>query len=690
MTEKATFNFHQDYTNTSLFCGGPSGLFDTVNKKYPEIWAIYKQMKALDWDENETSFAPCMADFEKCDKSTYDMMIKTLAWQWEGDSAASRLAAIVAPFVSSSELWATWQRISDNECLTPDHDVLTLEGWKSIDAVTKYDKVAQWDQETNQIEFVHPAVFSKPFDGELIQFSNHCGTLNQLTTPKHRMVLVTPYESTKINQKVWEAKDIPLHGGMALPVSGKLKSGKGMTALEKLFVAVQADGSLCSDKYTGARTGNKHYKFSLKKQRKKERLAALCKEAGLELVQHDTSRDRDLFYVYVPLGLYNEHAKSFDWVDLNNISLEWCQEFIEELGYWDGNVTSAGNVRYISTNKECIDFAQTIGHLAGLRTNITIIPARKGVIMPDGNISDTKEVYQLYFTKRPYINGNTIERSLVTYKGLVYCLTVPSSFFLVRREGAISVTGNCIHAATYSEIVRSSFKDPSVIVNEILAVEDSLKRLDVVAGIMHRTSVASHQYALGMISDEEAYEAIFLFTVALLCLERIQFISSFAVTFAICDTGIFEPIGTMVQKIAQDELEVHVELDKAILRNELKTDRGVECLERNKEVIIRVIDEVVSSEMEWVDYLFSEGRSIVGMNADLLKQWVCFNAKDVYHFFKLKPINEQINLPKSNPLPFMEDWLNISKKQPSPQEQDVTQYKVNLMVRDDDEIEFDV
>ena len=37
----------------------------------------------------------------------------------------------------------------------------------------------------------------------------------------------------------------------------------------------------------------------------------------------------------------------------------------------------------------------------------------------------------------------------------------------------------------------------------------------------------------------------------------------------------------------------------------------------------------------------------------------------------------------------MEDWLNISKKQPSPQEQDVTS-TINLMVRDDDEIEFDV
>ena len=82
----------------------------------------------------------------------------------------------------------------------------------------------------------------------------------------------------------------------------------------------------------------------------------------------------------------------------------------------------------------------------------------------------------------------------------------------------------------------------------------------------------------------------------------------------------------MVQKIAQDELEVHVELDKAILRNELKTDRGVECLERKK-VIIRVIDEVVSSEMEWVDYLFSEGRSIVGMNADFIETVGMFQRK---------------------------------------------------------------
>ena len=106
------------YEGTPLFLGERPGLFDTVNKRYPKIWDLYKRMKSLDWDENEFDFKSCLKDFQTCNKSVYDMMIKTLAWQWEADSVASRsIAPIVAPFVSSSELWAAWQRVSDNETL---------------------------------------------------------------------------------------------------------------------------------------------------------------------------------------------------------------------------------------------------------------------------------------------------------------------------------------------------------------------------------------------------------------------------------------------------------------------------------------------------------------------------------------------------------------------------------------------
>src|SRR5699024_2949419 len=72
-----------DYDFPEIILGQDVGLFDTINKFYPEIWKLYKTLKNQDWDENEFDYAPCNVQFKTCDKHTYDMMIKTLAWRWE-------------------------------------------------------------------------------------------------------------------------------------------------------------------------------------------------------------------------------------------------------------------------------------------------------------------------------------------------------------------------------------------------------------------------------------------------------------------------------------------------------------------------------------------------------------------------------------------------------------------------------
>lgn len=352
-----------DYQAPQLLMGAQQpGLFDTVNKQFPEIWKIYKSQKALDWDENEFDYSSCNAEFKQCSKATYDMMIKTLAWQWEADSVASRaIAPVLAPFITSSELWAAWQRVSDNEV---------------------------------------------------------------------------------------------------------------------------------------------------------------------------------------------------------------------------------------------------------------------------------------------------------------------------------------IHAATYSEIVRNSFDDPRDILDEILKVEEAMGRLTRVANVFSEGFEVSHQYAIGQVPrTQETYNKVFKMIAALLLLERVQFMASFAVTFAICDTGMFQPIGKAVQKIAQDELEIHVALDKAVLKHEMQHGEfGKVAFSQCKGDIKAMIDQVVESELEWVDFLFSEGRELVGMNPDVLKRWVLFCAKDVYYFFGMESDHD---LPKNNPLKFMEKWLDISKTQPSPQEQDNAQYKVGIMRRTDEDENFE-
>lgn len=363
-TNASVFNAQKtDYVNTSLFLGQEPGLLDTVNKQHPELWKLYKTMKSQDWDENEFDFSSCLTDFKTCSPSVYDMMIKTLAWQWEADSTAAHgIVPIIAPFRPNTTVWVGWQRISDNES---------------------------------------------------------------------------------------------------------------------------------------------------------------------------------------------------------------------------------------------------------------------------------------------------------------------------------------VHGLTYSEVVRSSFVNPETILTEVLAVKESLSRLHEIAEVFAQAKAVGLKLQLGTVSpdSDEAYDAIFMFTVAMFILERIQFMASFAITFAIADTGIFQPIGKAVQKIAQDELEVHCRWDMAILRYEMATVRGMNAFKRLSPMIMNLITAVERSEVNWVNYMFSEGRELLGMNASLLTSWVYYNSAAVRTFFQF-PL--ALETPSHNPLRFMNNWLDISKTQASPQEQDNGQYRLNVMRRTDEEVDFAV
>lgn len=257
--------------------------------------------------------------------------------------------------------------------------------------------------------------------------------------------------------------------------------------------------------------------------------------------------------------------------------------------------------------------------------------------------------------------------------------------------GWVEITKNeIVHAATYSEIVRNSFDNPDDILEEILSVQEAFSRLKVVSGVFNEAFEVSYDYARGKSeNNQETYNKIYMFVVALLCMERIQFMASFAVTFGICDgTGLFQPIGKAVQKIAQDEFEVHVQYGKEVLKAMYKTDRGRTAFQQCKGQILEMIDEVTASEIEWTDYAFAEGRELTGVTCDMMKDWVHYSATDVVRFFG---IEDEAGFPliEENPLKYMENWLNMSKVQASNQEEDTAQYKVGVMKRDDQDEVFD-
>jgi ribonucleoside-diphosphate reductase beta chain len=119
----------------------------------------------------------------------------------------------------------------------------------------------------------------------------------------------------------------------------------------------------------------------------------------------------------------------------------------------------------------------------------------------------------------------------------------------------------------------------------------------------------------------------------------------------------------------------------------LATERGRQAYKRNKDKIKKILDEVTTAELVWTDYLFSEGRELLGATPQKVKEWALFNAKDVYTFLD---IESDFKFPKNNPMPNLEKWIDINLTQAAPQEQDNNQYKVNLVVRDDEAVDFDV
>lgn len=244
------------------------------------------------------------------------------------------------------------------------------------------------------------------------------------------------------------------------------------------------------------------------------------------------------------------------------------------------------------------------------------------------------------------------------------------------------------HAATYSEIVRMSFPNGNAVLEEILQVTESMQRLGTVADEMAWIRERGLKYQLGLVpNDQETYNAIFMFTYVMLVLERVQFMASFAVTFALGQEDYFTQPAKGVQKIATDEYEIHVELDREVLANELRTERGMEAYRQLRPRMCQVINEVVKSELTWNEFVFSEGEDLKYLTKAGLDKWVLFSATNV-----VRPLGLDFDYPQveTNPLPYMKSWLDISDFQASPQSEANGQYKVNLLRRDDETTEFEV
>jgi ribonucleoside-diphosphate reductase beta chain len=249
------------------------------------------------------------------------------------------------------------------------------------------------------------------------------------------------------------------------------------------------------------------------------------------------------------------------------------------------------------------------------------------------------------------------------------------------------------HAKTYSNIVQQCVADPSEVFKMVMESEQTLARASTVnnalkdvvtVGAMVTLNNSGYKFSL---DPQQVYNTVLKGIIALYLLERLQFMASFPATFAIPEQGYCQSIGKAVQKIMVDEVDVHAALDRDIIRIELQTERGKIAWRQCEVEIKAMLLEVIEREFSFGNHLFSEGRSIVGYNVPLNRDWVLYNSQFVADELKIILPYDRI---KTNPLPWMENWIDIDKTQNAMQEADGNNYALNVVKDDlgDDELEY--
>lgn len=318
------------------------------------------------------------------------------------------------------------------KCFHPDTEVLTPSGWKKIVDLQSGEKVAQaipGREGRAALEWVVPLeVFTKKHPSKKLIRLNNRG-IDLRVTPDHRMLQWAPNKDSQ--HHVVTPSDFGKNNIFA--GAGVLDSGDtAPELLLRLAIATQADGSYSSH---GA------IRFGFTRDRKIQRMRTLLAQAGVEFKEsYQQKNGVTAFYIAdeqaKKIKEFLTEDKRLPWglLKLNKLARE---AIVEEAALWDGHTHSEGRrYTYTSVHEQNVDVLQAIASTVGRKTT----KKQDGVM------------WSLSVMDRPASRGQNIYKTECEYTNDVACLSVPSTFVLVRDKGIPVITGQTSVFAAFYEI----------------------------------------------------------------------------------------------------------------------------------------------------------------------------------------------------------------------------------------------
>ena len=337
-------------------------------------------------------------------------------------------------------------------CLTPDHDVLTEEGWKPIATVTDADRVATL-QEGALVYAAPLRTYTYPYDGPMLEVAD--SRVDLVVTPNHKMWVQSTFDAGfglheastirgpatyQSDAPAFHAPDYQFHLGPEkwavnmdawLTVVGFVMSGHAelecydptskLPPWENMHIRTR----VLTSNHDGVAQAAIHKRFStaLTQLMFPWSLQKTDKKHYVKLQTYVACREPTLIkYVYQHL-----HEQT----TTHGFQPEWMLKLSRRQSRLLLDILLDGQNIHLDLSHAYKTYIQILAFHAGLSTTVTILDTRE-------DYRTSTEFHSTIDKMRPTVAPT--DMNPIPYSGAVHCLEVPGNVFYVRRSGVESPT----------------------------------------------------------------------------------------------------------------------------------------------------------------------------------------------------------------------------------------------------------
>ena len=355
------------------------------------------------------------------------------------------------------------EKPNDLHAFPVNNQLLTEDGWKCIKDLSLTDKVMQWHESNNEFTFTLPSNIIIRNNNKQDLMYEFTGSFNfkMTTTSKHRILLLDKKENKYI-PVLAEDLDKQKYAKYYIPLSSNFNLEKSLDISDnfiKLIVATQADGHLNKD--------SSAISFTFVKENKIKNLITLLDAENISYsLMKQFRKERYETTIRLNASTTTKSIRSFltDKKEFSNklLDLDLTQRliFLNEIQYWDGTKTKYNTVIFDTTDHVSASIVSTLLHLSNLNS-------KSYRYIKETNFGSC-EITRIVFSQRPAtIPVKSLNIKTYTSTELVGCVSVPSTYILVKQDNSIFISGNCLDEITevltkkgwksYSELTKDTF-----------------------------------------------------------------------------------------------------------------------------------------------------------------------------------------------------------------------------------------